>query len=360
MVTSKMINLRTLASGASLSLRVYTIKGRSPTAKTAYIQSSMHGSEVQGNAVIAYLLEHFATSPPEGDVVLVPNANPYAVNQKSAEYTMGRFDPTTGDNWNRAYWLPDVAPRKSLPWPDLSRRYRADLCSEVRRQLRGNIPFARKVALTLELLALAVDYVLDLHCANISVRHVYAPEYGEDCARYLGIPLILSIPDTFGGALDEAHSCSWWRLWESLRAEDYDGLPPLRDLPQGFTLELGGQERVSRAEAERDAAGILNFLIHKGVVAGQVAPPARSYICPLAGYKTIYSRHAGHADYAPVLGKRVKRGDLLVDTLQFGAEPRWQSTVAEEDCIPILHYSSAVIHEGSELMKVFTNVRVVR
>jgi predicted deacylase len=117
MVTSKMINLRTLASGASLPLRVYTIKGRDPTAKTAYIQSSMHGSEVQGNAVIAHLLEHFATSPPEGDVVLVPNANPYAVNQKGAEYTMGRFDPTTGDNWNRAYWLPDVAEEDCIPNP---------------------------------------------------------------------------------------------------------------------------------------------------------------------------------------------------------------------------------------------------
>ena len=52
--------------------------------------------------------------------------------------------------------------------------------------------------------------------------------------------------------------------------------------------------------------------------------------------------------------------DLLAQTLQFGAVPRWQPTLAEEDCIPVLHYSSAVVHEGDELIKVFTNYRAVR
>lgn len=361
MLTSKTINLRALASGASLPLRIYTVKGRDPEAKSAYIQSSMHGSEVQGNAVIAKLLEHFATTPPLGNVVLVPNANPYAVNQKSAEYTMGRFDPTTGDNWNRAYYLPDVKPKHKLSWDALCQRYRADLISAVRKQLSGNIPFSRKVALTLQSMALAADYVLDLHCANISVRHVYSPEYAEECARYLGIPLILSIPKDFGGALDEAQSCSWWRLWETLNAEGYENLPSLQNLPQGFTLELGGQERVSRDEAEKDAEGILNFLRYKGVVSGRANAPARNYICPLSGYKIVYSKYAGHVDFAPVLGKQIKRGDLLVKTLQFESEgARWQDTVAEEDCIPVLHHSSAVVHEGVELIKVFTNYCVAK
>lgn len=360
MISNRRITVRTLASGAGLPIRVYTVKGRNPAAKNAYIQSSMHGSEVQGNAVIAQLLELFAVSPPEGDVVLVPNANPYGINQKSGEYTPGRFDPTTGDNWNRAYFLPELAPGKMLPWPQLSSRYRAALGGAVRRELRGNIPFARKLALTLQSLALAADYVLDLHCANVSARHLYTPEYAQDCARYLNIPLILSIPDAFGGALDEAHSCAWWRLWKSLRAAGYSELPAPGELPQGFTLELGNQERISRTEAERDAAGIVNFLRYKGVVAGRATPPSRSYICPLSCYKVIYSSHAGHVDFAPVLGKQVKRGDLLAQTLQFGAGPRWQPTLAEEDCIPILHYSSAVVHEGDELIKVFTRYRAVR
>jgi hypothetical protein len=46
--------------------------------------------------------------------------------------------------------------------------------------------------------------------------------------------------------------------------------------------------------------------------------------------------------------------DASVDLIRF----RGQS-VTEEDCIPILHHSSVVIHEGSELTKVFTSFRVV-
>ena len=360
MITSKNINLRTLASGTGLAIRVYTVKGRDPAAKSAYIQSSMHGSEVQGNAVIAQLLDHFADEPPEGDVVLVPNANPYAINQKGAEYTMGRFDPTTGDNWNRAYMLPVVTVNARQPWDDLVRRYRAGLRAVVQRALKENIPYARRQALTLESLALAADYVIDLHCANISVRHIYTPEYALEDARYFDIPMMLSIPNEFGGALDEAQSCSWWRLWERLHAVGYAGLPPLADLPQGYTLELGGQERISRRDAERDTAGVLNFLRHKGVVSGAARRPGRNFICPLSGYKVIYARHAGHTEFAPVLGRKVKRGEVLAQTLQFGSRPLWQPTLAEEDCIPILHHSSAVVHEGIELIKVFTGFREAR
>jgi len=118
--------------------------------------------------------------------------------------------------------------------------------------------------------------------------------------------------------------------------------------------------RLALADARVDAAGILNFLRYKGVVPGRAKAPARSYICPLSCYKVIHSGYAGHTDFAPVLGRQVKRGELLAQTLQFGAAPRWQPTLAEEDCIPVLHYSSAVVHEGDELIKVFTNYRTVR
>lgn len=359
MISSRRIEVRGLASGATLEIRVYTVKGTDPGAPTAYVQSSMHGSEVQGNAVIAALLDHFTAKPPAGDVVLVPNANPFAVNQKSGEYTLGRFDPTTGANWNRNYWLPRVAPMRELPWPELCRQFRGDMLASISARLSYNLAFAEKMALTLQSLALAADYVIDLHCANVSVRHLYAPAYAEDCARYFQIPLILSIPNGFDGALDEAQSCSWWSLWESLQAAGYAGLPSLRELPQGFTLELGGQERISRAEAGRDAGGILNFLRHKGVVAGAVRQPEPAFLCTLADYRTIYSRHAGHTDYTAVLGEVSTQGTELAQTLQFAGTAEWVPTVAEEDCIPILHHSSAVIHQGSELMKVFTRFRRV-
>jgi predicted deacylase len=79
----------------------------------------------------------------------------------------------------------------------------------------------------------------------------------------------------------------------------------------------------------------------------------------LENYRVIHADHAGHADYLAPLGQVVPKGTRLVQTLQFGATPRWQETVAAERCIPVLHHSSAVVHEGAELMKVFTRFRRV-
>ena len=357
MIRLKRLPVRSLASGARLDIAVYTVKGTDPGAGRTYIQSSMHGSEVQGNAVIAELLAEFAQTPPLGDIVLVPNANPFAINQKSGEYTPGRFDPTTGENWNRNYWLPRLRGSGRLPWDRLKQKARAQMAAELRARLKSDLPFGQRLALTLQSLAVGADYVLDLHCANVCARHLYTPDYAEDAARYFQIPLILSIPAEFGGAMDESVSCAWWALWQELAARDYPHLPPLQDLPQGYTLELGGQEVISREEARRDAAGILNFLRRKGVVGGRVRKPAAALVCDLGDYKTIYSRYAGHTDFTAPMGAPARKGQQLAQTLQFGAGPTWLSTVAEEACIPVLHHSSAVVHQGSELLKVMTNVR---
>jgi predicted deacylase len=359
MITLKRLPVRSLASGAVLDIAVYAVRGTDPAARRTYIQSSMHGAEVQGNAVIAELLEVFARTPPRGDIVLVPNANPFAVIQKSGEYTLGRFDPTTGDNWNRNYWLPQLRQTRRLPWEQLKQKTWARMATELRSRLRGNLPFGQRLALTLQSLTVGADYVIDLHCANVSARHLYTPDYAEDAARYFRIPLILSIPGAFGGAMDESVSCAWWSFFQELEAQGYPQLPSLRDIPQGYTLELGDQEVISRTEAARDAAGILNFLRHKGVVSGRVEKPAAALVCDLQDYRTIYSRHAGHVDFTAAMGVPAAKGQQLAQTLQFGATARWVPTLAEEDCVPVLHHSSAVVHEGSELIKVFTNVRRV-
>lgn len=87
------LKVRTLASGDYLSIPVYTFTGSRKGAPTAYLQSAMHGSEVQGTLVIAKLIDYFKANPPLGTVRLVPNCNPMGINQKVGEYTDGRNDP---------------------------------------------------------------------------------------------------------------------------------------------------------------------------------------------------------------------------------------------------------------------------
>ena len=92
------------ASGRKMHVPIYRFKGKESGPKV-YIQSSIHGAEVQGNVVIYHLIEYLKTNPIRGEVILVPNCNPVGTNIKSGEYTLGRFDPVNGENWNRGYFF---------------------------------------------------------------------------------------------------------------------------------------------------------------------------------------------------------------------------------------------------------------
>jgi len=101
-VKKEIMHVGEMASGAALTVPVYRLKG-DPSAPSVYIQANMHGAEVQGNAVIFQLLELLKNTEINGDITLVPYANPVGCNHKNGEYTLGRFDPITGVNWNRMY-----------------------------------------------------------------------------------------------------------------------------------------------------------------------------------------------------------------------------------------------------------------
>ena len=90
------------ASGRNLNVPIYRISDGLPGPKV-YIQSSIHGAEVQGNVVIYHLLQALKNTKIAGEIVLVPNCNPVGTNIKAGEYTLGRFDPVNGTNWNRGY-----------------------------------------------------------------------------------------------------------------------------------------------------------------------------------------------------------------------------------------------------------------
>ena len=91
------------ASGRNMQVPIYRFKGKQQ-GPSVYIQSSIHGAEVQGNVVIYHLIQWLKRLPIRGEITLVPNCNPVGTNIKAGEYTLGRFDPVNGTNWNRGYW----------------------------------------------------------------------------------------------------------------------------------------------------------------------------------------------------------------------------------------------------------------
>lgn len=346
------IRVLSLASGDQLSVPVYSFRGSRPGATSVYLQSAMHGSEVQGSLVLALLLEYLDKNPPLGNVRIVPNCNPVGLNNKRGEYTDGRNDPVRGDNWNRKYFLPSTG----LDWDAFLKKHHSSdqklLFADFRRILKKALAekeakgVGERIAFTLQRLSIDYDICLDLHCANRSVRHAYVGEFAKEDTKYLGIPFQLIMPnDRFGGSMDEVFFAPWAEL---ARRRGSKVIPA-----QGITIELGNHEELSTAEAKRDLETILNFLRHRGVIKGR-AKKMRPLQCELSGYTLISAPIGGLAEVLCTLGKPVKRGEVVAKILSFGRKPKFTEIKSPVSGIPILQHSSAVVNEGAELLKIIS------
>ena len=364
------IPCRRLANGTQLSSPVFHFRGRHKGSPATYIQSGVHGAEVQGYWVSLLLVEHFAKTPPHADVTIVPLANPYATNIRMGDYTLGRFDPATGENWNRHYTDNTPLARDFLArYPEkkmeeLVPLFKTAMQKHIRTQQGAATAYPKKLALELQRMALSADIVLDLHCDTHSVPHIYSPSYAVSSASALGIPYVVEVPPLFAGALDEAIFCPWIAL-----AAEYKRLHAAWSSPpvEAFTIELGHQEHLDMQEAQRQTQGILHYLGTKGVCdAVSVHVPLHWYHCALKDFLTIYAPTGGIVIERAALGRLVKAERALMtlssphlfaatkDTAQLTKDTSVKISAAR-DAIPITYATSPIVHEGTALAKIFTN-----
>lgn len=363
--------LKELATGEVLNLKTYTVKGES--GPHIHIQASVHGAELQGNAVILQLMELLNSEKINGSITFIPLANPYATNNKHGTYTYGRYNPVTGDNWNRNYV--DIIPtskfdidgfakdHKDLPWDEIKDIFKTkleesisqyiELLKEQRKHSENN-----KLNLLLQKLAAPADAVLDLHTGPVATRYLYSAEYEHEAAKFLKFKYILLVPHEFGEAMDEASFMPWIHL---KRALEKQGREIKLDV-DSFTLEFGSEETFSMAEAKKDVESILNYLKFKGVLEG-TPNQIDSVSCHLSDYKTIYSPRGGLVDYHFSPGDRYKAGDNLatfynlknIDPLNPINSSRTQ-VKAQEDGLVINRCPSSSVHQGMELFQVMTKL----
>ncbi|MCL1065987.1 M14 family metallopeptidase [Shewanella olleyana] len=385
------VTLGELATGQALTAPVYTFKGcdadngtdkkagshsganrgdncgNSRAAASVYIQANVHGAEVQGNAVIYQLMTLLEDYTVLGDIHCVPLANPLGINQKSGEFTLGRFDPITGVNWNREYYehaaiVADIPKwfesNKQLSDAELFSAFRQRLLTSCQERLNNSwgISTGHQLAVTLQSMAHEADIVLDLHTGPKSAKHLYCPEYDIESARFFSIPFSLIIPNEFGGAMDEAAFYPWWQLQQYCAAQGREFSVPVA----AFTLELASQERIDMADAKEDALGILAYLSHRGVIKEKVQPAEMPrWGCFLANYKKFHATKAGLVEYCAEVGKPLAAGEPLVTLLrldQYGSKQALEPVSLPCDCVPVLHFASASVHQGTELYKVMTEV----
>ncbi|WDD99537.1 succinylglutamate desuccinylase/aspartoacylase family protein [Thalassomonas actiniarum] len=362
LLIKEVLHMGEMASGAALTVPVYRLKGQG-SGPGVYIQANMHGAEVQGNAVIYQLLELLQGLTLLGNITLVPYANPVGCNHKNGEYTLGRFDPITGVNWNRMYHfneqqIPEFSEQHQASSIEvIEQAFRELLLADIADKLDHNVfglTTGQRIAYQLQKMAHKADLVLDLHTGPISSKHLYCPEYAIDSARYFDIPHTIVIPNSFDGAMDEATFCPWWTLQQAFgelgRELDFN--------KESFTVELGSQEQIDLDVAYQDALSILSYLQYKGVIAdASFQPQAMTrYACYLKDYKAFYSPMGGMVDYLATFGEPLAAGEPIARILRmdnYGDGDALHYLSLDRPVIPILHFASASVNQGTELYKVF-------
>lgn len=305
--------------------------GRPGAGKKVYIQASLHADEVPGMLVAQYLRKELtaleAAGRIHGEVILVPAANPIGLAQAIHGAAFGRFDLTTGINFNRSYKHVADDLKKSLDGllgADADANVRL-----IREHARASIAAwqpatdADTLKKTLMTLAIDADIVLDLHCDNEAALHIYAgtplAEGIAPLAAILGAHALLLAYQAGGEPFDEACSRLWWDL-----DKHFEGRYPIPAACLSTTVELRGEMEVSYALAEKDAAGLIQFLTLNGVLqapdaaaaaAAAVLPAPLCAATPLEGVEPLYAPHAGILVYTRELGARVAPGDAVADLI---------------------------------------------
>jgi predicted deacylase len=303
-----------------------SVRFGTPGGPKAVIQASLHADEIPPMLVAHHLRAALSSLEAQGrvrgEIVLVPYANPIGLAQRFMHGHAGRFDFGVGENFNRHY--PDLAPRVAeLVIGRLEGNPRADVAivrEAARRACAEQHADHELASLRRTLLGLAVDadLVVDLHCDNDAVMHLYTatpvwPEV-EPLARLLGARVALLATSSGDDPFDEACSMLWARVQHQLRERGRDV-----ELPHAcvaITVELRGETDVDHALAERDATALLQYLAVRGFVDVDVPdplPPPAGEALPLAGSVPVVAPAGGVLVYRRPVGAHVRRGEPLAD-----------------------------------------------
>jgi predicted deacylase len=315
--------ISTLESGGSYQLASFHF-GTPGQGKKVYIQAALHADEVPGMLVSQFLRTELAALEAHdkvlGEIILVPAANPLGLAQAIHGAPFGRFDLSTGTNFNRAYKHVADDLKASLAG-QLGADANANVAL-VREHARASVanwqPATDADALKKILLAMAIDadIVLDLHCDNEAVVHIYAgtplAAAVAPLSALMGAHAVLLALEAGGEPFDEACSRLWWDL-----AAHFGAAFPIPPACLSTTVELRGEMDVDYALAEKDAHALLQFLAHSGVVdlPREVLPAPLCAPTPLEGVEPIAAPHAGVLVFRRRLGERVEAGDAIADLI---------------------------------------------
>jgi len=295
----------------------------------AYIQASIHADEIPAMMAAHHLLQllHAADSRGSirGEIVLVPYANPIGLGQWIDDRSLGRHELRGGLNFNRS-------------WPDLEEVAADRLDGSLTDDEEANVSCIRKTLLTLlderqnrHLLdrkrhallreSLTADYVLDVHCDDEALLHLYTlPQHWEeigDLAAELGAHVVLLDEGGSIQAFDEVNSRPWLVLQRRF---------PKRPIPLACvsaTVELRGRADVSDALGRQDAIAIHRYLTRRRLIADAL-PDVPALTCgptEIEACEVPRAPAAGILAYKVRLGSEVEAGEVIAELVDPYATP---------------------------------------
>lgn len=337
---TEIIQLAGDVPGYSVELRVLRFEGKDSQAPAAYLQSSLHGSELPGQAALHFLTPMLENAAKQGriagNITIVPQANPVGSAQWLAHQHLGRFDFFSSVNFNRSFPLLETFDTSSLPALDAPK----SLAERLKAQLLR--------------LALPHEIVLDLHCDDESESYLYIhqaflPEM-YDLASALGSTAILSWDSTADAAFEEA--CAH----------------PVLQLPEAqqksravTTVEFRGLSDVAIDTGKADAEGLYKFLVHRGVIADQGVTLKVDFngpVTPLENVEMIRAPQGGMVLFHVDIGANVEAGAKLVTIVTVPGDPAGDITLTAPQSGRILtRRGHRYTRRGDDLMKLLGSKR---
>ncbi len=324
------IVLPSMTPGTARTIAVHRF-GKAGARPKVYMQAAIHANELPGAMALHHLMpmlvEADGRGRVKGEIVIVPTVNPIGLAQLVGNNHLGRYDFNGRENFNRN-WLDlsgEVAERVGNALSANAAENVAAIRKAAGAALAAMKPVSELQTLRVEIMKLSADadVVLDLHCDQESILHLFisardwpgparalAADIGAEATMY-NEPYPESL--TFSGV----HSAFWARL-----AARFPGA----NIPQAClsaTIEYRGQHNVSHALGESDARNLYRFLVRRGAISGQAGklPRVKVEATPIAGMDVGYSPRTGILVYHVPKGARVRRGQAVCEVIE-PSDPR--------------------------------------
>jgi len=310
----------------SLVVHRYGQEGARPK---AYLQAALHADEIPAMMVQHHLIRMLDAAAEagqiKGEIIVVPAANPIGLGQHLNAVHLGRYELGGGGNFNRSW--PDLAALVGDKVADALTDDAAGNVDVIRAAMRaaidGMTPADELGSLRRILAGLAcdADFVLDLHCDDEALMHLYLiPQHwpdAQDLAAEIGSRATMLAEDSGGGSFDEAFSTPWVRL-----ARRFEPDRPIPLACMAATIEYRGQPEVSDELGRADAQALFRFLQRRGLVSGNPGPlPAsKGEAVDLRAVDVVKAPVSGILAYRAALGATVRKGEVIAEIIDPTAE----------------------------------------